>query len=70
MTAALGRLPTLQAGAWVWDDVQLGAPWHRSVCGPARSVLRGGRRGARRPRDALAAGAGLRGLRRVALARG
>jgi hypothetical protein len=23
MTAALGRLPTLQAGAWVWDDVQL-----------------------------------------------
>jgi hypothetical protein len=24
MTAALGRLPTLQAGAWVWDDVQLG----------------------------------------------
>ena len=29
-TAALGRLPTLQAGAWVWDDVQLGlqGPWH------------------------------------------
>jgi hypothetical protein len=24
MTAALGRLPTMQAGAWVWDDVQLG----------------------------------------------
>jgi hypothetical protein len=24
MTAALGRLPTLQAGAWVWDDVELG----------------------------------------------
>ncbi len=23
MTAALGRLPTIQAGAWVWDDVQL-----------------------------------------------
>ena len=28
-TAALGRLPTIQAGAWVWDDVQLGLqpPW-------------------------------------------
>ena len=24
MTAALGRLPRLQAGAWVWDDVELG----------------------------------------------
>jgi hypothetical protein len=23
MTAALGRLPTLEAGAWVWNDVQL-----------------------------------------------
>jgi hypothetical protein len=23
MTAALGRLPTIQAGAWVWDDVSL-----------------------------------------------
>jgi hypothetical protein len=22
MTAALGRLPVLEAGAWVWDDVQ------------------------------------------------
>ncbi len=28
-TAALGRLPTIQAGAWVWDNVQLGLdqPW-------------------------------------------
>ena len=28
MTAALGRPPTVQAGAWVWDDVGvgLGAP--------------------------------------------
>ena len=26
MTAALGRLPTLQAGAWVWDGVQAGLP--------------------------------------------
>jgi hypothetical protein len=25
MTASLGRLPTLQAGAWVWDDVQVEA---------------------------------------------
>ena len=25
MTSALGRLPTVQAGAWVWDDVQVGA---------------------------------------------
>ena len=25
MTASLGRLPTLQAGAWVWDDVRVGA---------------------------------------------
>jgi len=24
MTAALGRLPTIQAGAWVWNNVQLG----------------------------------------------
>ena len=24
MTAALGRRPTIQAGAWVWDHVQLG----------------------------------------------
>ena len=24
MTAALGRLPTIQAGAWVWDDVRPG----------------------------------------------
>ncbi len=24
MTAALGRLPRVQAGAWVWDDVELG----------------------------------------------
>ena len=24
MTAALGRLPVWQAGAWVWDDVQPG----------------------------------------------
>jgi hypothetical protein len=23
MTAALGRQPTLEAGAWVWNDVQL-----------------------------------------------
>jgi hypothetical protein len=23
MTAALGRLPTVQAGAWVWDDVRV-----------------------------------------------
>lgn len=30
MTAALGRLPTVQAGAWVWDNVQVGlhAPLH------------------------------------------
>ena len=26
MTAALGRLPTLQAGAWVWNGVQAGLP--------------------------------------------
>jgi len=26
MTAALGRLPRVQAGAWVWDDVQVGLP--------------------------------------------
>ena len=26
MTATLGRLPRLQAGAWVWDDVQVGLP--------------------------------------------
>jgi dolichyl-phosphate beta-glucosyltransferase len=25
MTSALGRLPTVQAGAWVWDDVQVAA---------------------------------------------
>jgi hypothetical protein len=25
MTAVLGRLPTLQAGAWVWDDVRVAA---------------------------------------------
>ena len=25
MTAALGRLPTLQVGAWVWDDVRVAA---------------------------------------------
>ena len=24
MTAVLGRLPTIQAGAWVWDDVRIG----------------------------------------------
>jgi hypothetical protein len=24
MTAALGRRPTVQAGAWVWDNVRLG----------------------------------------------
>jgi dolichyl-phosphate beta-glucosyltransferase len=24
MTAALGRLPTIQAGAWVWDNLQVG----------------------------------------------
>ncbi len=24
MTAALGRLPTMEAGAWVWNHVQLG----------------------------------------------
>ena len=30
MTATLGRLPRLQAGAWVWDNVQAGlrAPLH------------------------------------------
>jgi len=26
MTATLGRLPSLQAGAWVWDNVQAGLP--------------------------------------------
>jgi len=26
MTATLGRLPRLQAGAWVWDNVQAGLP--------------------------------------------
>ena len=25
MTAALGRAPTLEAGAWVWNNVQLGS---------------------------------------------
>ncbi len=25
ITAVLGRLPTLQAGAWVWDDVRVAA---------------------------------------------
>jgi hypothetical protein len=24
MTAVLGRLPVVQAGAWVWDDVHVG----------------------------------------------
>jgi hypothetical protein len=24
MTAVLGRLPVIQAGAWVWDDVHIG----------------------------------------------
>ena len=30
MTAVLGRQPTLEAGAWVWNDVQLqrSAPLH------------------------------------------
>ena len=30
-TAALGRLPTLQAGAWVWDDVQLSLEQPRKI---------------------------------------
>jgi hypothetical protein len=25
MTVVLGRLPTLQAGAWVWNDVRVAA---------------------------------------------
>jgi hypothetical protein len=36
MTSALGRLPTVQAGAWVWHDVQAGVGAH-----PALPVRRG-----------------------------
>jgi hypothetical protein len=36
MTAVLGRLPVIQAGAWVWDDVHIG---RRS--GTAGSVVTG-----------------------------
>ena len=44
MTATLGRLPRLQAGAWVWDNVQAGlpAPLHLGV-GHARKMCPGRR---------------------------
>jgi hypothetical protein len=38
MTGALGRLPRLQAGAWVWDDVQQGLLVRRPLR-TARGVL-------------------------------
>jgi dolichyl-phosphate beta-glucosyltransferase len=37
MTAALGRLPTIQAGAWVWDHVQLNL--HRPLRPNALTLL-------------------------------
>jgi hypothetical protein len=41
MTAVLGRLPVIQAGAWVWDDVHIG-PRSRTAAGfVADSVLQG-----------------------------
>jgi hypothetical protein len=51
MTASLGRLPTLQAGAWVWDEVRVSAhapfdesPGTMKLCvlgaeGPSRHVV-------------------------------
>jgi len=47
MTAALGRRPTVQAGAWVWDNVQLGLtmplvlpPGTLATCAGAAEVKR------------------------------
>ena len=45
MTAALGRQPTLQAGAWVWNNVQLQRyPAPGPQGGHAGHLHRGGRR--------------------------
>ena len=60
MTAALGRLPRVEAGAWVWDDVQVGLP------APLR--LKAGTLGAcvRDGRGSLGAGDGHPAGRRIA----
>ena len=42
MTAVLGRLPVIQAGAWVWDDVHIGSRLERPrPAATAASVLQG-----------------------------
>ena len=41
MTAVLGRLPVVQAGAWVWDDVHIGARSSTATGTTAASVLQG-----------------------------
>ena len=49
MTAALGRQPTLEAGAWVWNDVQLRLHHAPAPQGGHAGHLLGGRRGEGRP---------------------
>ena len=40
MTAALGRLPSIEAGAWVWNDVQPGLSGPLTVRGDTLAVVR------------------------------
>ena len=68
MTAALGRLPSIEAEAWVWNDVQLGlpAPWR---AGRHAALVRRGVHGGLCPGRGEPGGAGLRraGARREPL---
>jgi hypothetical protein len=41
MTAVLGRLPVIQAGAWVWDDVHVGRRSGTAGAVVTESVLQG-----------------------------
>jgi len=56
MTAALGRPPTVQAGAWVWNNVQLGLP---TALHPPAGALASCVRAAEGPSGRVVAGMGV-----------
>ena len=60
MTAVLGRLPVVQAGAWVWDDVHIGAR-SSTATGTHRRLGAAGLRAPARDEDAGRGGHRLHG---------
>ena len=65
MTAALGRLPTIESGAWVWNDVGV-HPARPAAAGPRHpGLVRAPGRGPLGPGGGQPAGARLRGPARV-----